>query len=165
MTGANDPALGLLVAFVRAARQYRQGRTETGLVSLLPIGLTEEELDERVHAMVAVGAVLTGVMTVSSPALAGPAERPIDALAGRFAAAGAQLDTATIWWLIEGHCPGLPRTCQVLTDVLIALVSRFAARDLDSPHAALIDDLGRVPDIEAALAAIVPRPPLREGDR
>jgi hypothetical protein len=82
--------------FVAAARHFRAGRAERAMVTLLPLGLVEEELPGRVRLMVAAGLV---------------------AIAG---ALGVSVDLATLRWRVTGHDP------EVLVDLMVVLVSVFA---------------------------------------
>lgn len=121
---ALDP-VGLVVDFVRAARE------PAAVDALLPGGLGAVRAHQRLHVMVALGAVLTGVLCPEGERVAdGPAER----LADQLTALGATLDAEALRDLIALQCVAecrLTGAATLLVDVLAVLLTRFA---LSCPH-------------------------------
>jgi hypothetical protein len=97
--------------FLTAAAVFGAGNPEVALWWLFPAELDEGQVHQRVHLLVAVGAVLTGVVAAGGPhflenADGGAGEGPegrVGVLATQLIDAGARLDVGCIRELIATH--------------------------------------------------------------
>lgn len=128
---AADAQVHLVEDFVVSSRLLGVRDVESALERLLPEG---EVPRDSVPVMVAVGALLTGVMgiqrgipggEVGAELLVGPA--PVASLAGLFLSSGARGDAAGIRGLIAARCQA--GGGGVLLDVLVKLMVVFAELD------------------------------------